>query len=110
MKRVGTQKFVIDTWCEQTQDYARSKSIFFERDTIYSYGKHFPIARWWKYQTVLFTTQDYSVTTAKHKSLVRRKIHGNIIKVNDPSAEPCDDTLTELQERLDEQYATFQRA
>ena len=58
-------------------------NVFFEGDTIYSYGGHFPIARIVGGEeygkpypkaaaTVLFTSKDYSVSTSKHKSIVAR--------------------------------------
>lgn len=53
--------------------------MFFQGDTIYSYGYHFPIARHYK-GVILFTTQTNSVTTAKHISAVSRAIsHKNIV-------------------------------
>lgn len=57
-------------WAHQARDSARGSHFYFEGDTIYSYGSHFPIARHYK-GVVLFTAHDYSVTTAKHKSFVR---------------------------------------
>jgi hypothetical protein len=52
--------------------------MFYEGDTIYSYGYHFPIARKVTAPNgetvILFTTESYSVSTAKHKTIVRRAI------------------------------------
>lgn len=57
---------------------ARGHAMFFNDDTIYSYGPHFPIAKWVDPPkgpaVVLFTSESYSVTTAKHKSIVHRAI------------------------------------
>lgn len=65
------------------------RRMFFEADsadiskhvqrvsTIYSYGHHFPIASLYHVKgrpIVLFTTRDYSTSTGKHKSEVRRAI------------------------------------
>jgi hypothetical protein len=66
-------------WYHQTQDEARNpgRNLYFERDTIYSYGSHFPIARHVKQgrkAAILFTTRRYSVTTSKHLSQVRQAI------------------------------------
>ncbi|MCP3684450.1 MAG: hypothetical protein GY861_17360 [bacterium] len=47
----------------------KSNTMFIEGDTIYSYGYHFPIARRFG-DKFLFTTNKYSITTAKHKSEV----------------------------------------
>ena len=61
---------VAHIWAQQTQDEGRCSNGFFEGDTIYSYGKHFPIARIFTddagNKTVFFTTRTYSNTTAKH--------------------------------------------
>ena len=46
-------------------------NLFFEGNVIYSYGHHFPIAKIYErngHKAVLFTTEDYSVTTQAHKS------------------------------------------
>lgn len=57
-------------WAQQTQEEGRCSNGFFEGDIIYSYGKHFPIARIYTNEkgerTVFFTTRTYSSTTAKH--------------------------------------------
>lgn len=61
-------------WANRKQASGKSGSMFFENDTIYSYGHHFPIARHVNADTILFTTRDYSTTTAGHKSGARRAI------------------------------------
>jgi len=44
-------------------------NLFYENGTIYSYGYHFPIAKFID-NTVLFTLSSYSNSTAKHISIV----------------------------------------
>ena len=66
-------------WFHQTQSDARSQgNVFFNGDTIYSYGEHFPIARHVTNKrgckAVLFTTAHYSVTTSSHCAAVRQAI------------------------------------
>ncbi len=68
---------VAHLWANQSQGRARNAgqgNFYFEGDTIFSYGRHFPIARHVVNncgdKAVLFTTQDYSVTTSGHKSVV----------------------------------------
>jgi hypothetical protein len=68
-------------WFHKTQDSAKNSngSFFFENDTIYSYGSHFPIARHVQSQSgkrsaVLFTTKTYSISTSSHCSAVRTAI------------------------------------
>lgn len=84
------QKHVFDTgqiphlWAHRTQNDARNKqgNLYFNGDTIYSYGSHFPIARHVVNQAgdraVLFTTATYSVTTSGHCSAVRSAIPSGI--------------------------------
>jgi len=70
-------------WFHKTQHSARNQcgNLFFDGDTIYSYGHHFPIARHVTNErgeaAVLFNSASYSSTTAKHKSDVRRAIPGH---------------------------------
>jgi hypothetical protein len=58
-------------WAHQSQEEARCGNGFFDGEIIYSYGRHFPIARIYTDEkgnkTVFFTTRDYSNTTSKHK-------------------------------------------
>lgn len=65
---------VAHLWANQSRDRASGSHFYFEGDTIYSYGSHFPIARHYK-GAVLFTSGSYSVTTAKHKSFVLAACH-----------------------------------
>ncbi len=57
-------------WIHETQPEARCGNAFYEDGVIYSYGKHFPIAKIDKNKrgekTVLFTLDTYSSTTGKH--------------------------------------------
>lgn len=91
------QKHVFDTgevphlWAHGTQDDARNKqgNLYFTGDTIYSYGSHFPIARYVTNgagkRAVLFTTACYSVTTSGHCSAVRSAIPSGIPVFNVPN-------------------------
>lgn len=97
IKHVVDGSEVAHLWAHKSQDWAKSKGIgnlFFEGDTIYSYGKHFPIARLVQdkngVNVVLFTNRDYSVTTSKHKHQVRGAIpHGTkIFYVQNPDETP----------------------
>lgn len=77
-RHVYPADMVAHLWAHQSQDSARNGgrgNFFYEKETIFSYGRHFPIAR--HVQTkrgraVLFTTRDYSVTTTGHKYMVAR--------------------------------------
>jgi hypothetical protein len=84
------KKYVYDTgeiphlWAHRTQDEARNRqgNLYFDGDTIYSYGSHFPIARHATNdageRAVLLTTSTYSVTTSSHCSAVRSAIPSGI--------------------------------
>lgn len=58
-------------------------NFYYNGDTIYSYGGHFPIARLLPDNTVLMTTRTYSNTTAKHIAEVRYAI-GHMRRFNVP--------------------------
>lgn len=69
---------VASNWVRGLKRGTRGFNVFFDGDTIYSYGRHFPIARFAfanGVRYVLFTSEGYSVSTAKHKTLVRRALH-----------------------------------
>lgn len=73
---------VAHNWAHDTGRVRRGFNLFWEGEgagrTIYSYGHHFPIARFVEAAdggaVVLFTTENYSVSTSKHKTLARRAI------------------------------------
>lgn len=78
---------VAHAWAHKEKDYCKSYTgrVFSERDTIYSYGHHWAIA---KHVTnskgenaVLYNDRTYSRATTKHHSIVRSAInHLNIIR------------------------------
>lgn len=66
---------VCHIWANQSRASAKGSNLFFEGPVIYSYGRHFPIARVVDSgPLILFTTNGYSATTAKHKSYARSAI------------------------------------
>lgn len=70
---------VAHLWAAQGKPGAKGSNLFFEGPVIFSYGHHFPIANIIpatkaRPRVILFTSRDYSVTTAKHKGQVRRAI------------------------------------
>jgi hypothetical protein len=78
IRHVHPADMVAHLWANRAQDSARngdSGNLYFDGDTIYSYGSHFPIARHVETKhghAVLFTTRNYSQTTAGHKCIVAR--------------------------------------
>lgn len=69
MKHVFNTSEVAHIWAAQSQQSGRNAqgNFYFEGQTIYSYGRHFPIATIVG-NDVLFTDKSYSNTTAKHIS------------------------------------------
>lgn len=69
-------------WANQTQSIGKGSSMFFENDTIFSYGYHFILAKHQQnkegQKCVFFNDRSYSNTTAKHQSLVWRSIPSNV--------------------------------
>lgn len=61
---------VAHVFAQRTQNSGRAGNIFFEGNTIYSYGYHFPVARFLDDDTVLFTLDSYSNSTAKHINII----------------------------------------
>lgn len=76
-------------WAYQEKKSGKGNNMFFEGDTIYSYGHHFPIATHYHEngrRFVLLTTRGYSNTTAKHINHVRAAIsHMTVIKCDSPA-------------------------
>lgn len=113
MKRV--RKDVCHVWAHQLQSDARYGNIFFDGDTIYSYGRHFPMARVVTVKgrrVVLFTTRSYSSTTAGHKSEVRCAIPHDtpIFYVDDVLQKPSRKTLDQYAKRIADQCLVVSRA
>jgi hypothetical protein len=85
---------VAHVWAQQTQaeGWTSRKTFYFEGATIYSYGSHFPIARFVTnkkgQRAVLFTTRKYSNTTSKHIGMVHGALRGldvPVFSVIDPT-------------------------
>lgn len=82
MKTVFTNSELTHVWANQSQTHGKGSNMFFEYDSIYSYGYHFKIAKHMTNQNgqkcVLFNDKSYSNTTSKHQSLVWRSIPTNV--------------------------------
>lgn len=72
MRHVVSTSEIPHLWAHKTQTNARNSqgNLYFDGDTIYSYGSHFQIARHVQNKrgenAVLLTTREYSVTTSSH--------------------------------------------
>lgn len=80
-KLVFSNHELAHVWATQTQDNGRNSgySFYFEKDTIYSYGCHFPIARFVTPDIVLFNSDRYGSTTSQHQSHVRGSVQHKIV-------------------------------
>lgn len=73
---------VCHVWAQQEQRSARSHNgnVFFEGDTLYSYGRHFPLGRFVANKAgervVLLNSNSYSITTSKHQSWAWGAVYG----------------------------------
>jgi hypothetical protein len=109
---------VAHLWAHQTKDEARvsgRSNFFFCGDTIYSYGHHFPIAKHVKNKqkqaAVLFTTQSYSNTTAKHISIVRGAVqHLTVFHVQDVNSTDHRAQFLDYKKQIVELLAKVSRA
>lgn len=60
------------------ETFAHGSNLFIDGETIYSYGYHYPIASRWRTPAgewvALFNSYGSTVTTEKHKRIVRRAL------------------------------------
>jgi hypothetical protein len=86
MKRVlDNNQQVAHYFANNVQPEGSASNFFFERDRLYSYGKHFCIARRLPSGKIAFTTRTHSVSTAKHLSYARQALRGqDMVYCNDP--------------------------
>lgn len=116
-RQVYSDDMVAHLWANQSQAAARNarENLYFEGDTIYSYGGHFPIARivdGRKGKCVLFTSRSYSPTTAGHKCQVKRAIAGHvtIFTVQDVTAHRQCEHITNFEAIKADMMATATKA
>lgn len=105
MKKVfSSHEEVAHVWAQQTQEEGKASRVFFDGPTIYSYGRHFPIATFIDGNTVLFTTKSYSVSTQKHIGLTRRAIPSGVkvFNVNDVTAANHAANIQEMMQEIEE--------
>src|SRR4051812_4658145 len=105
MKKVFSKSMCIHVWAQQTQYKGRTSnhSVFFEKNIIWSYGKHFPLAVIID-DTVIYNNTHYSVTTSTHQSIARQATNHFTNKLICPTPvirEIVDNNLTILGARLE---------
>ena len=106
---------VAHLWAHKAQESARNGgNFYFDGDTIYSYGSHFPIARHVETRrgrAVLFTTRDYSVTTSGHKWTVLGACkHLTVFHVQHPTDTDRKAQFAEYRERYLDLARKYSRA
>lgn len=77
MKTVFDNRQCAHIWAQQNQPNGRGSkgSIYFEGKTIYSYGRHFPMASFLNDHVVLVNSDSYSISTSKHQNYVSYAIN-----------------------------------
>ena len=118
---MATNSQVAHAWANKTGKHCRGSNFFYEDDTIYSYGGHFPIARHID-GVVLFTTETYGNSTAKHINHARDACnHLAVFRVVDVTATRTSSSkagrygghrwnVQHYLKRIDKQYASASRA
>lgn len=102
MKQVFNNRQLAHVWAQQSQAEGRnsSRSMFFEGNTIYSYGYHYAIATMYfkgLEKLVLVNEHGYSNITGKQRNDVLRAIkYTNYIYVPRPTNLECEDNETHL--------------
>jgi hypothetical protein len=95
MKKVHNTQSVMALWADKLQSEARnpSRNVFFDGDTIYSYGLHFPMGKHVDTKNgpaILITLATYSKTTAKHITQLTNMLASGVVvfRVYDLGATP----------------------
>ena len=93
MKQVFNNRELFHVYASGNQTRGRSNNgnVYFEGDTIYSYGAHFPMAIRFK-DKMLINNEGYSVTTAKHMSQLRYALR-HLDYINMPALRVVQDLL-----------------
>ena len=76
MKRLTNNSMVAHVWAQQTQENGENSSgaFYFYGNTIFSFGSHFPIAKFYTSNVVLFNSHTYGARTSRHQALTRQAI------------------------------------
>lgn len=97
-------------WASNPEKENKGSNMFTRDGVIYSYGTHFPIARHYK-GAILFTSEGYSNTTAKHKSIVRGACsHKTVFTVPNVLRNPCGEGVRNYGKQLADMATKLSRA
>jgi hypothetical protein len=71
MKKVfNSASDVIHLFAQRSQEEARCSNVFFQGNTIYSYGSHYKLGHFLDSDSILINDLGYSATTSKHISII----------------------------------------
>ncbi|MFG1227127.1 hypothetical protein [Xanthobacter wiegelii] len=106
---------VAHAWAHRTGRQTKGLNVFYDGDTIYSYGYHFAIARHYVdahgNACVLFNRNGYSVSTAKHKRYVYGACsHLPVYQVDNPRHDPSRTDWEHLVKNAEDAVARAKRA
>lgn len=106
MRRVLTNHSeVAHYWANRVQSEGSASRMFFEGDTIYSYGRHYAIAVLLDKGYVALNTAGASVSTAKHASYARQACSHlkalHVVNPNEPPASVKGPTEADVQRLLE---------
>lgn len=108
---------VAHVWAQQNQDegYSHNRNFYFESDAIYSYGRHFMVARFVTNKRgekiVLLTVRNRSSSTSAHTSMARNAVRGQtVIEVVDPGSSDHNTHRAEFIERAKERLDSAKKA
>lgn len=103
LKRVfSSADQVLHLWANQSQSDARCKNVFFQGDSVWSYGYHYKLGKLHsvKGKTVaLINSERYSATTAKHQSYARQAVN-HLFWLESSDVESIDTAIAETQDKL----------
>lgn len=69
-------------WAAQSQPRGRAGNVYFDGETIYSYGPHYPIARFVEPDLVFWNdTSSTPTTNSRHRPKVWQALHGHAARV-----------------------------
>lgn len=89
-----TNKLTVNAWAKGKEDgKAKGGNIFFEGDRIWSYGRHYLMAKKLGNDFVLLKENKYSNTTSQHRGLVRRAIGSSATIIEVPCVDVKDDVV-----------------
>lgn len=73
-------------FANKVKSFGKGSNMFYNNDTIYSYGYHFPLAKFVKdaneNEIIMLNIRNYSNTTSKHQNHLRNAIPTNIKKIS----------------------------